>query len=503
MEYHTIITHEYPDLDAMLCCYLLYRYGHDRYPGIEHAKLQFCPAGTLDKTPTELETLGILAVDIGGGKLDTHPSGVQGENEKFTLSAANLVAKDVNVHERPSLQNLLEFTRLQDSCGQSLRSRNPVDHTVALPNLIKGGLLHFGEQFEAMTHFFMQVFSAIEIASQNETEMYHLVPENTFLIAIQDNIAYIPAIYNLHSCFAGYLSQKFLDKTVSVQPPPVGTNCWNDLGGFLRTTGLSDRLEIKKLADFIQRLKPGHFLLNSSLPVDNTVSMVNVLKGFACQYQQIFQTMMTQAFTLFDCFMAYEITWYEALEEYKSKCKIYPIHHLKVAAISAKNGVVTKIARWQDKADLIIYHDSQEGHVSISINKLGHLRQSTLGRLASRLRVAEMICSKQPMQESDIATYHQLGEIAGWFLHQSQKLLVHGSPKAKRNPTQIPLEEVIRLCLTEIDRNMKLSDYFCPADHCRSYDCPFYALRLPNCFFHRERIRISTTPTPSIENSCD
>lgn len=489
MEYHTIITHEYPDLDAMLCCYLLYRYGNQRYPGIENAKLQFCPAGTLEKTPAELETIGILAVDIGGGKLDTHPSGAEDEKEKFELSAANLVARDLNVHERASLSNLLEFTRLQDSSGQSLRSRNPVDHTVALPNLIKGGLLHFGEQFETMTRFFMEIFTAIEIASQNEAENYNLIPQETYVIAIHEKTAYIPEIYNLHSCFAGYLTQKFLNRSISLQKAPSEASVWYDLGGFLIASGLMDRIEIKKVAEFVQRLKPNHFLLNSALPLDNTVSIVNILKGFACQYQQNLQQIMPYAFTLFDCLMAYETTWYEAIEEYKNKCQIYQVGTLKIVAVSAKSGVVTKIARWQDRADLIIYQDSQEGHISISVNKLGRLKQSTLSRLASRLRVAEMICSHLPAK--DIETYHQLGEIAGWFLHQSLKLLVHGSPKAKRLPSSIPFPEIIRLCISEFDRTIKLADIFCPADHCINYDCPFYGLRLPNCFFYRDQMRVA------------
>ncbi len=496
MNYHTIITHEYPDLDAMLCCYLLRYYGNSKYPGIDQAEIKFVPGGQLPKSPEELEKEGILAVDIGGGKLDTHPSGMECEREKFEQSAANLVATDLEIHEYPTLKNLLEFTRLQDSTGQSLRSRNPIDHSLALPNLIKGGLFYFGEKFLEMTHFFMQIFSAIEIASQHEAIPFPL-NDSQHLIALDANFAYLPKNYNFHSLYVAYLSQKFLGKKLITDSIPSQANSWTNLNTFLIGNGFHDRNELQKINTFMQNLQTNNYLLNSQLPVDQTVSVPYILKGFSHLYNQDLLLMMPLAATLFDCIIAYENVWQEAIEEYKQNCKLYTLGKLKIVVITAKSGIVSKIARWQDRADLIVFQDSLEGHLSISINKLGRLQNGNLSRLAARLRVAELICQKENQSEITLTEMTQIGEKVGWFLHQSLKLLVHGSPKAKREPSKIPFDLVVQLTLSEFQRENKLPDTFCPPQECYLNKCPFYPLRLSNCFVHRQKFRpidVETAP---------
>ena len=244
MEYHTIITHEYPDLDAMLCCYLLMHYGNQCYPGIEHAKIQFIPAGQLQKAPDDLEKEGILAVDLGGGKFDTHPNGMECEEEKFELSAANLVAREIGVADRLTLKNLLEFTRLQDSAGQSLHSRNPVDHTVALPNLIKGALLYFKEDFLEMTQFFMKIFQGIEIAEEHKDDPFALLPPDQLLVTIHSKQVHTPPLFNFHSFFALWAAQKFLYYSITESPLSTDANPWYDLKSFVAGHGFQELPEL-------------------------------------------------------------------------------------------------------------------------------------------------------------------------------------------------------------------------------------------------------------------
>ncbi len=64
-----IVTHRFPDLDALLCCWLLRRFGESRYPGIAEVPIDFWNAGDLPegKTPEDLEREGTLLVDTGGG----------------------------------------------------------------------------------------------------------------------------------------------------------------------------------------------------------------------------------------------------------------------------------------------------------------------------------------------------------------------------------------------------------------------------------------------------
>lgn len=141
-----LLTHEHPDLDALLSLWLLRRFGRERYPGIEHIPVHFAPAGVLpdDLHPDVLEQeRGILAVDTGGGRLDTHSRDGVLDPARRATCAALLVAQDLKVDQHPSLEKLLRFVTLQELEGRSIASHEPIDHLVALPNLVRGlHLLH-------------------------------------------------------------------------------------------------------------------------------------------------------------------------------------------------------------------------------------------------------------------------------------------------------------------------------------------------------------------------
>lgn len=140
MQIKTIISHESPDLDSILSIYLLRRYGSRKYPGIDLARLKFCPAGVLpgNKSPEDLENEGILAVDTGGGRLDTHPVKNKSDDSNIDKCASRLVAEDLGVERLPELEQILIFSLLQDIEGRSLQSRDAGDHAFSLPNIIAG-----------------------------------------------------------------------------------------------------------------------------------------------------------------------------------------------------------------------------------------------------------------------------------------------------------------------------------------------------------------------------
>jgi len=138
-----IVTHPTPDLDALLCVYLLRRFGEDAFPGVSSCALEFLTPTQIESTggPGALETDGRLVVDVGGGRFDNHPT--RHSDGDLDASAAELVAEHLGVRERPELGKLLEFGARQDLKGESLRSRDPVDHAIALPAVIDGlNLMH-------------------------------------------------------------------------------------------------------------------------------------------------------------------------------------------------------------------------------------------------------------------------------------------------------------------------------------------------------------------------
>ncbi|BBM86801.1 hypothetical protein [Candidatus Uabimicrobium amorphum] len=486
MMFHTIVTHEHPDLDAMLCCYLLKKYGSNRYQGLQEAKILFCPAGRLPggKTPDELEAEGILAVDIGGGRLDTHPSGHSISEEKKTLSAANLVAKDLGVHDEERLESLLEFARIHDSLGKSLRSRNPIDHLMALPNLIRGASFHFGTSFENITTFFFKIFEAIEHAHSATREDFF--DNDSCVLSVHENTIFLPKKAHLRTLFACYLFKRYGEKeyNYSFDKPKDGTQQWHTIAEVISYCQLQEKQSLGKIIDFVEQIKPQRFLLSSKFPMDETVSLINIIRGFYAQHSDDLAQCIDEIFLLLDYIVAHEENWYNAIAEYQEKRQLFTLRDAKVVVVSAKIGAVAKVARWLDKADLTVFHDEDKQHISVSVNRTGKLRKLRLGRLASKIRMAEININKE---FADVRTdnLQAIGEIAGWFLHQSEKLLIHGSPKAHREPSQIPFAVTTELILSEIEFEKKLPDMFCPKNKCLHKRCCFYTLRLPNCFHHR------------------
>lgn len=138
-----ILTHTRPDLDAILSVWLLRRLGEDRYPGAASCPLIFVPAGELPEglNPEQWEERGWLAVDVGGGRLDNHPRPDLGHDGRRDACASTLVAQDLGVEGLPELAKLLRFSAAQDLEGRSIASKDPTDHAVALPNILRGLVL--------------------------------------------------------------------------------------------------------------------------------------------------------------------------------------------------------------------------------------------------------------------------------------------------------------------------------------------------------------------------
>jgi hypothetical protein len=133
-----IVTHPTPDLDALLCVYLLRRYGEPRIEGVGECPLQFMSPNEVEEAggAEALEERGYLLVDLGGGRFDNHPR--PGSDGDLDASAAELVADHLGVRGEGELSKILAFCARQDLKGESLRSRDPVDHAVALPAIIEG-----------------------------------------------------------------------------------------------------------------------------------------------------------------------------------------------------------------------------------------------------------------------------------------------------------------------------------------------------------------------------
>ena len=164
-----IITHEHPDLDAALSVLLFKEYGEIRFPGAREAPIEFHPADKLPdgKTAEELEKEGIIALDIGGGRFDSHPTRNRKNKNKWERCASDLVAEEFGVLDDPKWSRLIEYTRLQDTTGQSLASKDFLHHLVSLNSILLGFQILYNEDSHRILEHSIDVLKYIFIVSRS------------------------------------------------------------------------------------------------------------------------------------------------------------------------------------------------------------------------------------------------------------------------------------------------------------------------------------------------
>lgn len=125
---HTLITHDDPHFEEILGRWELRRFGREKFPGVESAKLLFWKGGKApDGKPAEVyEKEGCLLIGVGGGRFDEH---LPGGDRKSGETTASLIAKELGIYELPELVQLLRFAQNVDS--------KAVAHPFDLSSLVK------------------------------------------------------------------------------------------------------------------------------------------------------------------------------------------------------------------------------------------------------------------------------------------------------------------------------------------------------------------------------
>ena len=111
-----IVTHLKPHLDEIVAIWMLWRWGKEKYPGVDMAEVEYWSGGKSPdgRTAEEWEAEGYLLIGVGGGRFDEHRNG-QASSEW----AATLVAKDLGLDTDPALAKILAFTHRIDTRGGS------------------------------------------------------------------------------------------------------------------------------------------------------------------------------------------------------------------------------------------------------------------------------------------------------------------------------------------------------------------------------------------------
>ncbi|MES2436506.1 MAG: hypothetical protein V4519_00685 [Patescibacteria group bacterium] len=115
--------------DTASAIFILKKYGREKFPGIENAKIEIRSVIPVGFTEEALEKEGIVLVDIGKGKFDHHGSEVQ-------ITSTDLVCKFLGVIDNPALEKLRKYVERCDFFGKGIISNDPLDRAFGLPGLL-------------------------------------------------------------------------------------------------------------------------------------------------------------------------------------------------------------------------------------------------------------------------------------------------------------------------------------------------------------------------------
>lgn len=411
---HTILTHESPDLDAMLSVLLLRKFGEPFFPGVAQAGVAFHSAGELPdgKTAAQLEKEGILAVDIGGGRFDTHPAGLHVDQKKQDRSAADLVAECLGVLDQPEWRGIIEYTRLHDSSAHNLYSRDALHGLFGLINILNG----------------------IQI-------MYP-----------SDSATLLEKGIRLISCIPSYAAVADPKNNFSAVLVPLVEDY---LGGFQYETGAAPAY-LDKLLKWTERLKAGAPDVFPEHELDDIVTLKAIAVG-AERLHASDPAYAPGAITAM-CLQAIverEKRWFDAVECVVREAVVRQLGPARIVTVDSPNGLTIKAARYKHRAALVIYRNSVDQAISFSLNNQGPLNSHFLAGLTARIRIAEGVYEETPI---DYEQVDQMGKVLGWFLHQSGNILLRGSLKSRDfSPTRLPLPLITDIAYAEVISFLKLS----------------------------------------------
>lgn len=468
---NTLLTHYHPDLDAVLAIYLVRHHGEDMFPGVMDSSISFVSANELPggKSSDQLEAEGILALDTGGGRFDTHPIAGTSNKEKWDTCASQLVAEELGVAGDKRYRYLLPFTLDQDASGKSLTSKDAVHHLIAPHGLLEGlhRLLEDGTQvIETACHLLDGLSEAAENTEPGIEEIAELFD---FALALFLEKKYSPLSDH---------ERKSLDEwnVEGVSHQVAKENGWQYNRELEKLLRLSSRLLAKSESALPEKVEERFLVLPLALPV--------LAEKYGRESGEFFDIVSP----LLHAAIRREADWFDAIREVKRSARRIHGRNRKVVAIASRNGLVIKAARYSLGANAVLYYEPQNGLVTVQAGyKPDGRPYLDLERIASRLRAADAVKRGNQRRQKNARS---IGMHHGWFLHPSLQLLNRGSPKAPDvPPTSLTYDELIEIIRSELQPEQKLPDWCCPVDKCTEKSCVFYPLRLANCHSHRRNLR--------------
>lgn len=404
LKIHKIVTHENPDIDAMMSCMLLQMFGEQKIEGVSNAEIEFISANNLpkNKTARQLEKEGILLVDVGGGRFDTHPQGTKVDVSKLQRSATDLVAEYLGMLHHPHWEAIIEYTRLHDSTGHSLYSKDEVHHLTTIHTILFGFQLKYKLDDLGKFNDGIKILSCIPYYIENKGNLSSEEEHKILTTAIDTFLS---------------SKQEELEKPY-----------------------------FEKIIEWCNRVKSNSNNVSPSHELDEIISLKAICIGAYFKFDKQ-ESKVQEYFNLcIEAILLREFNWEHAIEVVK-ECKFRKVGKGLINIVSSENGLVIKASRYILKADITIYHNPENGAVSFILKRYGKFSSKFLNKIAALMRIAECINRQEKINYSELEKF---GNVHGWFFHQSGNFLSKGSLKAKSfEKTEISQSDIFDLVCAE------------------------------------------------------
>ena len=244
--------------------------------------------------------------------------------------------------------------------------------------------------------------------------------------------------------------------------------------------GVATRPELVKLLEFVRLQEIRGRSIESRKPMDHLVCLPNLVRGLNLCHRGQPQRVIEIVMDLFDAARATELDWLQAKRDFASALVVRLADKTRLIGIESDSSGAAKVARLH-RADLVV-HRSSAGHTGITIRSNGRLKGFDLSALAALLRIAEAVERGETVEQRRL---QHVGMVAGWYLHDSGKILAKGSPKNPGvEPSRLSVQRILELGAALVEPARGMPPAFCRLARGVGRDCagcPFAVLRLAAC----------------------
>lgn len=438
---HTLLTHQWADMDALLALFLLLFYGHRKFLNIADAKILFVPAGHMPEgmTAEELENHGVLAVDTGNGRFDTHVAAGQEQREDAKGTCASmLVARYIfggRENILPEVSRLLDYVERADTTGRS--TNHAWGRKVALKGVIEGlGLVYTDEQERAQAVF--MVFQAIVTAERARTSGNPVEPLSHKAMG---------------QLFASWLNLEYgtengiSDDAFDAPHPAQAT---------AHELGIEKNRELKQLLQFFSDYDETWV---ERLAQDGRDRRGNTIRGSREDMAVVLPTMimgliemsredtLDVLFSWFSGLVGMEREEQQAQRDFRKSGGVIETRYGTVGFTHSDS--LRAMAPLGQKGCDVRIATMSNGLTGITLSHNG--KRTDITECAKMIRTAEAMWSGR-VHLLDRSTLNSLGTVEKWFLHDSLHILANGGRKnMEAEPTRLSLRVIAEVCACWLD----------------------------------------------------